>query len=264
VSADFTLWKAWRTISGTFFSAHGQCRMNRRNFLAAAGALTLAGCAAPAPRGVYETTEIPAPGYRVGDTWTYRRRDAYNGLPRGMLTRSVTAMDDRGIHISTRNEHGNIIDDAIFQAPGLQLAGTFSEDGPMIGRCDPPYRRYDFPLVAGKRWRQDFYLHRTDLGGTRNYVDTSMYAEGWEDIAVGDRSYHALILRRQLNLGQKSFFEGDMYRYETEWYAPAVRSFVRWHTREEFYRLGGGRRGGGLTLENGDRFIYELESYQPG
>jgi hypothetical protein len=233
-----------------------------------ASALAVAGCATP-PRGVYEVTEIPAPTYHVGDRWTYRRTDGYNSLPRGILTRAVTAVDPSGIRIVTQDENGRVIDDARYKAPGLQLAGTFSEDGPMIGRCATPFREYDFPLVAGKRWRDAFYLDRDDLGGTRNYVTATLYAEGWEDIHVADRNFHALVLRRSLNLGEKSFWYGTMYRYETEWYVPALRSFARMQTVEEYYdRSGGGDggsgggRGGGGGIRNGDRFIYELQSFQ--
>ena len=244
--------------------------MDRRTFLMSASALTVAGCAIrPTPRGVYELTEVPAPTYRVGDRWTYRRTDGYNGLPRGILTRAVTAVDAGGIRIITQDENGRVIDDARYQAPGLQLAGTFSEDGPMIGRCATPFREYDFPLVAGKKWRDAFYLDRDDLGGTRNYVTASLYAEGWEDIQVADRSFHALVLRRALNLGEKSFWYGTMYRYETEWYVPTLRSFARMRTEEEYYDRsgggsgsGGGRGGGGGGIRAGDRFIYELQSFQ--
>jgi len=239
--------------------------MDRRSFLVSAGALALAGCAMrPAPRGVYELTEVPAPTYRVGDRWIYKRTDGYNGLPRGTLTREVRAVEENGIRIVTQDEHGHILDDARYEAPGLQLAGTFTEDGPMFGRCQTPFREYDFPLVAGKEWRDAFYLDRDDPGGIRNYVTASLYAEGWEDIQVAGQSFHALVLRRSLNLGEKSFWYGTMYRYETEWYVPALRSFARMETIEEYYdRSGGGRRGGGGGgLRNGDRFLWELESFR--
>ena len=59
---------------------------------------------------------------------------------------------------------------------------------------------------------------------------------------------------------ESSFWESTLYRYETEWYAPALRSFVRLETREEFYRQ---RQRGLGALENGDRFIYELLSFEP-
>lgn len=236
--------------------------MKRRTFLLSAGALALAGCAVrPKPLGVYDITEVEAPVYRVGDRWTYRRTDGYNGLPRGILTRAVTAVGDDGISIQTKDEHGRLIDDAQFVEPGLQLAGTFSEDGPITGRCNPPYRKYDFPLVSGKRWQQSFYLQRTDPWGVRNYVTASLYAEGWEDIEIAGKPYRAIIVRRSLNLGEKSFFEGTMYRYETEWYAPALRGFVRMETREEYYRQRAQVMGGS---ENGDRFIYELQSFELG
>lgn len=236
--------------------------MNRRNFLISAGALAVVGCASrPTPRGVYEITEVEAPVYRVGDRWVYRRTDGYNGLARGTLSYTVMAVGENNLHIEVLDENGRLIDDARYAAPGLQVSGTFSEDGPVTGRCDPPYREYDFPLVAGKQWRQNLYLQRTDPWGTRNYVSASCYTEGWVEVEVAGQTHRALIIRRSLNLGQKSFFEGTMYRYETEWYVPALRGFARMETREDYYR----RRSQVMGIsDNGDRFLYELQSFEPG
>lgn len=230
--------------------------MNRRHFLSAAGALALGACAAPKPRGAYELTEVPEPMLRPGGRWVYKRTDGYNGLPRGLLTREVLSADAQGIRIRMSNENNAVLDEALFSSPGIQLEGTMSEDGPLTGRMDPGWRRYDFPLVSGKRWEQNFYLHRTDLGGTRNYVYVSTQVEGWEDVKVGNKIFRALVLRRFFNLGQKSHWEGTLYRKDLEWYVPALHGPVRLHTEEEFYYRPPPYFG---QLMNGNRFIYELQ-----
>ncbi|HKO88373.1 MAG TPA: hypothetical protein VJU83_07625 [Burkholderiales bacterium] len=231
--------------------------MNRRTFLGAAGAAFLVGCAPSKPLGVYETTEVGAPAWKTGQSWTYRRTDGFNNLPRGILTRSVTRAEPGRIELVTVNEHNAVLDHAVFTEPGIQVAGTLSEEGPVIGRIDPRWRRYDFPLVAGKRWSDNFYLHRTDNQGTRNYVQVTTRVEGWEEINVAGRPYRALILRRSWNLGPRSFFDGTLYREETEWYVPNLGATGRWETTEEYFR---GRTPFGATMANGDRFLYVLES----
>ena len=47
--------------------------MKRRTFLAAGGAILASACATP-PRGGFDATEVPAPQWRVGDSWTFRRQ----------------------------------------------------------------------------------------------------------------------------------------------------------------------------------------------
>jgi len=229
--------------------------MNRRHFLSAAGALALSACAAK-PRGVYEPTEVPQPVLRAGERWVYKRTDGFNGLPRGLLTREVLSADAQSIRIRMSNENNAVLDEALFASPGLQLEGTMSEEGPMTGRMDPPWRRYDFPLVSGKSWSQNFYLHRTDMGGTRNYIYVSTQVEGWEDVSVGGKTYRALVLRRYFDLDKKDHWHGTLYRRDLEWYVPALHAPVRLHTREEFYLISSRK----ATLMPGDWFIYELQN----
>lgn len=234
--------------------------MDRRTFLYASSALVLSGCATK-PRGVYEITEVPAPVRRVGQQWVYKRTDGYNGLPRGTLTRKVQSIDSSGMLITIRDERGRALDDAMFNAPGIQLSGTLTEDGPMTGRFSSPWRRYDFPLVANKRWADNFYLQRTDLGGTRNYINVSTRAEGWESVEAAGKTWKALVLSRFFNLGQKDFWSGNMSRSEVEWYAPEVQGPVRLIVTEEYFTRPGQVVG---IPDNGNRFNYVLESFSLG
>ena len=221
------------------------------------GAVLAAGCAPAKPLGVYDSTEIGAPAWKVGQNWRFKRTDSYTNLPRGTLTRSVTAAEAGRIRIETINENGVLLDDAIFTEPGIQVAGTLSEEGPIIGRIDTRWRRYDFPLVSGKRWSDNFYIDRTDNQGTRNYVQLTTRVEGWEDVDVAGRPYRAVILRRNWNLGPRSFFNGLLYRDEIEWYVPRLGAPARWKTYEEYYERRHAIMG---PMLKGDSFLYVLES----
>lgn len=229
--------------------------MKRRTFLAAGSALLLSACATP-PRGGFDATEVPAPQWRVGDSWTFRRTDGYNGLPRGVLTRTVESVDRNGIRFVTRNETGSVLDDALFESPGVELSGTLSEDGPVKGRFTPPLRMADYPLVSGKQWRQS--LVRTDANGFRTPMSASVRIEGWEQAHAGDRSYRALVIRRNLMLGPKDSFSGILHREEVEWYVPELRGAARMRVAEVI-----NARRTVYAWKPGDRFLYALETFRP-
>jgi len=228
--------------------------MKRRTFLTASSALLLSACATP-PRGGFDATEVPAPRWRVGDSWTFRRTDGYNSLPRGVLTRTVESVDRNGIRFVTTNEAGSVLDDALFESPGIEKSGTLSEDGPVTGVFTPPLRIYDFPLVSGKRWRQS--LVRTDANGFRTGMSVSVRIEGWEEARAGDKGYRALVIRRNFMLGPKDSFSGILYREEVEWYVPELRGAARMQVTE-FIATGRTRH----AWVPGDRFLYALEVFR--
>jgi len=228
--------------------------MKRRTFLTASSALLLSACATP-PRGGFDATEVPAPQWRVGDSWTFRRSDGYNSLPRGVLTRTVESVDRNGIRFVTTNEAGGVLDDALFESPGIEKSGTLSEDGPVKGVFTPPLRIYDFPLVSGKRWRQS--LVRTDANGFRTGTSVSVRIEGWEEARAGDKGYRALVIRRNFMLGPKDSFSGILYREEVEWYVPELRGAARMQVAEVI----SARRNVHARIP-GDRFLYALEVFR--
>jgi hypothetical protein len=229
--------------------------MDRRSFLCAGGAFLLSACATQ-PRGAAESTQVPAPPWRVGDSWTYRRVDGYNSLPRGLLTRQVRAVEPNGLRFVTTDEAGRVHDDALFLAPGIQTFGTLSEDGPVVGAFTPPLTIYDFPLYSGKAWRQQ--LHRTDANGYRTYMTAGCQVEGWEDVPTPTRNYRAIVVHRQFMLGPKDPFTPPLYRDETEWYVPELRGAAALHSSEWWYYP----HIGLFQTEPRDRFVSSLETFQ--
>ncbi len=193
----------------------------RRTFLAASGALAVSACATT-PIGSAEATQVPAPRWSIGDSWTYRRIDAYNGLDRGVVTRAVESVTEKGIRVVTRHASGAVSEDALFESPGIQISGTLSEDGLIVGTFAPRLRLYDFPLVSGKRWEQQ--MTRTDSNQSRYYFTASTQVEGWEEVLLGKRAYRAIIVRRTLRLGSTPVHKGDLHREDLEWYVPELRA----------------------------------------
>ena len=233
--------------------------MKRRTFLTAGSALLLSACATP-PRGGFDATAVPAPQWREGDSWTFRRTDGYNSVPRGVLTRSVESVDRNGIRFVTTNEAGSVLDEALFESPGIEISGTLSEDGPVKGAFTPPLRIYDYPLVSGKQWRQS--LVRTDANGYRTPMTASVRVEGWEEARAGDKRFRALVIRRNFILGPRNSFigisdYGNLHREEVEWYVPELRGAARMQVTE-FIATGRTRH----AWVPGDRFLYALEVFR--
>jgi hypothetical protein len=229
----------------------------RRALLLAGGAALLGACA-PRSAGVYETTEVPTPSWRVGDQWVYHRTDTYRGLDAGTLTREVVARSADGVlQVTMRDQDRRLLDDARFNPPGRLLSGTLSEDGPVTGSFNPPLEVYAFPLASGKAWRQAFT--RTDSGGLRRYGTVASGAQGWETVRGAGREYRALAIRREYNLGPKDSFHGDSLRSELEWYAPEVRGAVRLNISEVFFERPNDVLRGTMP---GARYLYELVSFR--
>lgn len=225
---------------------------NRRTFLAASGALAMSACATT-PLGRPEPTQVPAPRWSVGESWTYRRTDAYNGLDRGVVTRTIESIAKNGIRVVSRRANGAVTDDALFASPGIQISGTLSEDGFVVGTFAPYLRLYDFPLVSGKRWVQD--MTRTDSNQSRYYLAASTGVEGWEEVPVGGRTYLAIIVRRTLRLGPTFVSRGDLLREELEWYVPELGAGARLRISEWEVFL--------KHIEPGYRLSVQLESFTP-
>jgi hypothetical protein len=230
----------------------------RRRFIVASGALLLSACATR-QGGTYEVAEVPAPSWRVGDRWTYRRTDYYTKLDAGTVTREVTALSPDGIRIATRTLDGRLLDDATYSSPGIETVGNLSEDSPIAGRLNPPFERYVFPLTSGKQWRQS--MTRTDRNGFNNPLWANTRVEGWETVKVAGRDVRAIRVRREFNLGPKDPFTGNLHRTEIEWYAPDLRGPARIQVEEWFFE---NRNKVLQSMRPGARYLYELESFTAG
>ena len=197
---------------------------DRRQFLATSGALLLSACATT-PLGKPDTTEVAAPKWSVGDSWTYRRIDAYNGLDRGTVARTVESVSGKGIRVVARHAHGAVSEDALFASPGIQMSGALSEDRVFVGGYAPSLRLHDFPLVSGKRWEQQLIC--TDSNQSRHHFAASTQVEGWEDLPLAGRTYRAIIVRRTLHLDTRLLYRASLHREELEWYVPEIGAGAR-------------------------------------
>jgi hypothetical protein len=225
---------------------------SRRTFLVAGGALTLSACATT-PLGSPESTEVAAPRWSPGDSWSYSTMDGYNGLDRGIVTRTVQSVGADGIRVVKLYRGGAVAEDELFESPGVQIAGMLSNEGPYHGGTfDPHLIRYDFPLRSGKAWAQT--LWRTDANKSRYYSTASTRVEGWEDVQSGGKTYRAIIVRRTMYVGESYTQGGRLHREELDWYVPELRAYARQRIFEwRAYSIG---------IEPAERLNVQLESFK--
>jgi hypothetical protein len=141
---------------------------------------------------------------------------------------------------------------------------------------NPPYRAFDFPLVAGKRWESRGTA--TDPADGRSFpLSISGRVLGWERIKVPAGEFDTLKLMRMVYL---DFFQqgvrGQSVIRETDWYAPALNQVVRRETTSQYLRLAGLDRSFLRKVSDGDDhsgddvmpryeqdewLVYELTSY---
>ena len=242
-----------------------------RQLLAVMAAATCAACAGtPTGTPLQSNAVAAAPSVAVGDSWTYRVRDAYTGLERGNQRYRVTEAGDRiSVAVSRAGAGGDevrIFDSAWnwLKHPATHLQ-TFD--------YSPAYPAFAFPLAPGKTWRAR--LTATDpVDGRRFTLTVDGTVLGWERIKVPAGEFDALKIKRVVFFDYlEHTVRGRSEILEHEWYVPAIKQAVRREATAMYlsYLYGGGgssgflhagrRDGGGPRFVRDDWLIWELVNY---
>lgn len=194
----------------------------------------MSACGAPRPIGTADSTQVPAPTWRPGQTWTWRRTDSYTRLPAGEITRRVVGREGEAWRVEESLDGGRLpFDRALFAAPGVLSEGMLSDFGPVAGRYSPALPLYAFPLQSGKVW--EWRGRRTDQGGFSTPMSMQGRIEGWETIDVLGKPTRTIVVARTFYLGPPDPFRGNLERYEREWYAPELGGPVRVRSEEYYF-----------------------------
>lgn len=236
--------------------------------------LLLASCAQLSqtpPAGV--PAEIAAPQLRPGVSWRYAVADGFTRIPRGTVEYRVRTVESNTVTVDVI---GN-------GQEGIEL---YARDGNWLRRpatnmqefvYNPPYRAFDFPLVAGKRWFAK--TSATDPADGRTFpVTIEGRVLGWERIKVPAGEFDTVKVKRMVYL---NFFRlgdrGQSVIQETDWYAPAIDLVARRETTSQYLRLAQHPRPPGFMrvsdgddhsddgtvprYEQDDWLVYELVGY---
>ena len=174
--------------------------------------VVLAGCAtSPSGNHGVEARKGDRPEWRPGDRWVYR----VNGAERGTKTVEVLA---------TRDVNGSQY--YILKTPESELLSYWTvdlgwafavggRDSTVQARTEPPIPWFRWPLVVGQQWSHHGIYE--DRSGKRDANEDFMVVTA-EDVEVPAGRFRAFKIVRQ---GQSA--DSDQY-----WYAPEVRSYIKW------------------------------------
>jgi hypothetical protein len=220
-----------------------------RLFLAAIAVAFVASCAnlsQTPPPGI--AAEVAAPQLRPGDIWRYAISDGFTRIERGTIEYRVRAIEGNVVTVDVTNG-------------AQESTELYTRDGNWLKRpatnmqvfsYSPPYRAFDFPLVAGKTW--DSRGRATDPADGRSFpLSISGRVAGWERIKVPAGEFDTLKLTRMVYL---DFFQqgvrGQSVIQETDWYAPALNQVVRRETTSQYLRLARRDRSFFRKVSDGD------------
>lgn len=193
----------------------------------------LAAAALAAPPASLAQQPAAQPAHARGDTWTYREIDGYGQRRElGRWIAEVTEVGPDGERMTLRAVTRGVSDERRLAGGGSITAGRVSTQVPS-GKFVPPLQLYPATLAPGQRWSQETMRSDPVVGGDRP-VRIEGRVLGWEKIRVPAGEFDALKIERVVYLGDSGRYRTQTRRYETEWYAPAVRAPVKLQVWEQW------------------------------
>lgn len=224
-------------------------------------AVLLAACGTVSfPPAANQQAQADPPRLAVGDTWVYRHTDGYTKLPRGVFTRTITAIDGNKVTLETKSENGAVVATEDYTRDWNWL------DKPMTNiqrfRYDPPYAAFQFPLTVAKSWSQ--YMHATDVatGTAYNLARVDGTVSAWQRVTVPAGAFDAIFVHRLAYSGVQTFFRSQEFITEDDWYAPVVNN-IAYASYRSYYKdnTQNGKMDDGWR--NNDWTLVELVEYRP-
>jgi hypothetical protein len=162
---------------------------------------------APSGASTSAAIVVGAPTFHPGDSFTFRVPSSgseyemtYKGMDAGLLVFHRTS--------------GRFTSDQMY-TPDLKLAEVRSERGDE--RFDPPVGYVEFPLFVGKKWSVTY-----KVSWLQDLLTANMEVLSLEEVEVPYGKVNAFRIR--VRLRDRKF---DLVNYETCWYSPEVRFFVK-------------------------------------
>ena len=221
-----------------------QTSISSFRFWAVVAAL-LAGCAANAPL----IGSIDAPSLAVGDRWQYRitdnlRRGAQSRLDVDVVAVNAGVASLRLVHTDAygRSERVEEVD-----ARGGLRVGALGY-GP-IRAYSPSLKLLDFPLAAGKSWRQSVETLRPDLQ-IRDEILVYGQVQGRSPVTVPAGSFDAVAIYRIVQLDDEEFWRSRTTRRDQVRYAAEVKAVVREDRDAEYLEIRAGPDAATIRTEN--------------
>ena len=241
----------------------------------AAVALLLSSCASQLPQAPPSgiAADVRSPDVRAGSFWRYSVVDGFTRIPRAPMEYRVAGIEGDVVRVSVASGSREATELYTREWNWVERPATNMQ----VFSYSPPYRAFDFPLAAGKKWK--YQGRATDPATGQSFpVQVEGDVLGWERVRVPDGEFDALKVRRFVFLGYRDAWRGQSVIIEHDWYAPALNQVVRRETTSKYMRIadahpsflrvrgGGGGRSDGASvprMEQDDWLIYELTEHGP-
>jgi hypothetical protein len=157
---------------------------------------------------------------RVGDQWTYDRKNEITGIPQDTYTSTVT-------EITTQV----IVTNVVVQGKKGSTINAFDRDWNVVASGPWRYKPHDgpgirLPLEVGKEWRNEYYETNV-LTSVKSKISSLTKVSGQETVTTPAGSFETFKIERQaraFNIAAPSFFTEHQVIL---WYAPEVNHWVR-------------------------------------
>lgn len=219
-------------------------------------ALLVMGCAGEAPL----VGSVEAPYLVAGDRWQYRitdnlRRGAQTRLDVDVLTVSSNVARLRLVYLDAEGRSERV--EEVDAGGGLRVGALgYGPSRPY----SPSLKLLDFPLTAGKAWRQQVGTVRLDLQG-KDSIFIFGQVQGRAPVTVPAGSFDTVAVYRILQLDDEEFWRSRTTRRDQVRYAPEVKGIVREDRDAEYHELASGPDVAVIRTEN---TTTELVSFTPG
>jgi hypothetical protein len=227
--------------------------------IAMAAAILGSACAnvSPLPAGGGPPS-VAAPDIRIGDRWTFEERNGYNQERTGSLQQEVVATTGPQLRVSVNNNGKSTTEaytrDWNWLSKNLKIA-------PGEQRFDfkTAFPAYMFPLQPDQGWFID--VAASNAGGRSVPFKVRTKVLGWQRIRVPAGDFDALLIRREVWMGDEDMFRTGTEIVEYDWYAPKVNNVVRHEENSKYYSKTSTNGHLSAAVIRGDWRIYELTAY---
>ena len=179
-------------------------------------AVALGGCAASSSLALPSPAPVERPSLAAGDRWQFV--DARGGI---VTITYQGAREERGVFERVRTTQ---------DAPPVRSEATLTADLALVRDRDVEYRPDDgalrFPLTVGRSWRHQFVrvVHRGGMPDREEEMVIEATVRAYERIQVPAGMLEAFRVESVIH-------EPGVALNATYWYAPAVKTIVRYYAR---------------------------------
>ena len=190
---------------------------------------------------------------QVGQTWTYRQLNHFNGSEVAVVRETVATVAASGGGVVVERQAGTTPLPAERHSTWGQLLRDPVWDYPL--NLEHPVPLWPTALAVGQVQRVNTH-GREDGGSYRFWVQVHTAVVGWERVTVPAGTFDTVRVERLVRLQHRDVNRLETVRRDVLWLAPAVGRWVARDTSGRYREPDGDKLGGGEYLE--DHFRWEL------